>query len=308
LKKEKGKEKTDSTETKPTRRFLKYEAARRIVQFCSFLLFNAGIFGLAATPVLLPVLQSLGIPQKTVGGAFGALQLMLYEVVFPWLPLTAIFLTAILMGRALCGWACPFGFVQDLLAYVKGKHAKVSPRTHGGLVKVKYLILVIVLFISGTLAVSSIVGTGQEYRRSLGEFAKAPFNVLSPSDTLFAALPRFIFDARYSPIALPTLLFWVRLAIMVGVLIFAVYVERSWCRYFCPLGAFMAVLNRFSFLGLKRNPTKCTKAGCRECIEVCPTKVPILDLPWEKFTHPECIYCLKCVEACSTRAIRPKFP
>ncbi len=308
MKKEKSEEKAGPTETKPTRRFLKYEAARRIVQFCSFLLFNAGIFGLAATPVLLPVLQSLGIPQKTVGGAFGALQLMLYEVVFPWLPLTAIFLTAILLGRALCGWACPFGFVQDLLGYVKGKHTEVSPRTHGGLIKVKYLILVIILFISGTIAVSSIIGMGQEYRSALGEFAKAPFNVLSPSDTLFAALPRFIFDARYSPIALPTLLLWIRLAIMVCVMVLAVYVERSWCRYLCPLGAFMAVLNRFSFLGLKRNPTKCAKAGCRECVEVCPTKVPILDLPWEKFTDPECIYCLKCVEACPTKAIRPKFP
>lgn len=308
MKKKKGEEKADSTETKPTGRFLKYEAARRIVQFCSFLLFNAGIFGLAATPVLLPVLQSLGVPQKTVGGAFGALQLMLYEVVFPWLPLAAFFLTAILVGRALCGWACPFGFVQDLLGYVKRKHVEFSPRTHEGMVNVKYLILVIVLFISGMIAVSSVMGTGREYGRALGEFAEAPFNVLSPSDTLFAALPRFIFDARYSPIVLPPLLFWVRLAIMVGVLVLAVYVERSWCRYLCPVGAFMALLNRFSFLGLKRNPTKCTKAGCRECVDVCPTKVPILDLPWEKFTDPECIYCLKCVEACSTRAIRPKFP
>jgi len=70
----------------------------------------------------------------------------------------------------------------------------------------------------------------------------------------------------------------------------------------------MALLYRFSFLGLKRDPVKCTKVGCRECVEVCPMMVPILNLPWEKFTDPECIYCLKCVEACSTKAIRPKFP
>lgn len=176
------------------------------------------------------------------------------------------------------------------------------------MIKVKYLILIIVLFISGSLAVSSAVGAGEEYRNAIGDFAQAPFNVLSPSDTLFAALPRYIFDAIYSLIVVPTLLLCIRLAIMAGVLILAVYIERSWCRYFCPVGAFMAVLNRFSFLGLKRTPTKCTKAGCHECVEVCPTKVPILDLPWEKFTDPECIYCLKCVEACPTKAIRPKFP
>lgn len=310
MKKEKTEKKSGSasTETKAPRRFRKYETSRKIVQVCSFLLFNAGIFGLAATPVLLPVLQSLGIPQKTVGDAFAAFQLMLYEVLFPWLPLAAFFLTAILIGRALCGWACPFGFAQDLLSYIKGKHTNVSPRTHRGMIKVKYLILIIVLFISGSLAVSSAVGAGEEYRNAIGDFAQAPFNVLSPSDTLFAALPRYIFDAIYSLIVVPTLLLCIRLAIMAGVLILAVYIERSWCRYFCPVGAFMAVLNRFSFLGLKRTPTKCTKAGCHECVEVCPTKVPILDLPWEKFTDPECIYCLKCVEACPTKAIRPKFP
>lgn len=68
------------------------------------------------------------------------------------------------------------------------------------------------------------------------------------------------------------------------------------------------MLNYFSFLGLKRDVVKCTKESCRRCVEVCPMKVPILDLPWEKFTHPECIYCLECVDACKTRAIKPKFP
>jgi formate hydrogenlyase subunit 6/NADH:ubiquinone oxidoreductase subunit I len=52
----------------------------------------------------------------------------------------------------------------------------------------------------------------------------------------------------------------------------------------------------------------CTKAGCSDCVQACPMKVPILELPWEKFTHPECIYCMKCVDACTTKAIKPKVP
>jgi ferredoxin-type protein NapH len=104
------------------------------------------------------------------------------------------------------------------------------------------------------------------------------------------------------------LLLWVRFAIMIGIIVLAAYIPRSWCRYFCPNGALMGFLSRFGFLGLKRDPVKCTKATCRSCVEVCPTLVPILDLPWEKFNHPECIYCLKCVDACSTKAIKPKFP
>jgi polyferredoxin len=36
--------------------------------------------------------------------------------------------------------------------------------------------------------------------------------------------------------------------------------------------------------------------------------VPILDLPWEKFSHPECIYCMKCVDACQHGAIKLTYP
>jgi len=92
------------------------------------------------------------------------------------------------------------------------------------------------------------------------------------------------------------------------VLVLAAYVPRGWCKYFCPHGAILAFLNRFSFLGLTRDPVKCTKAGCSDCVQACPMNVPILELPWEKFTHPECIYCLKCVDACTTKAIKPKIP
>ncbi len=296
------------------------ENARRISQFLCFLLFNAAIFGLGPWPLFLPVLQSLGAPPKTVGDAFGALQLMLYNGVFPWLPLASIFLAAIFTGRALCGWVCPFGFVQDLLKYIKRKQAEVSLRTHETMIKVKHGILLLTLFISGSLAVSAVSG-GTSYVEALGAFAPGPFEALSPANTLFAILPRVIFDIRHAIfmvmeapesilIGILSLspLFWLRFAIMVAVLAMGVYVQRSWCRYLCPEGALLALLSRFSFLGLKRDPLKCTRAECRACVEACPMKVRILDLPWEKFTDPECIYCLKCVSACSTKALRPKFP
>jgi polyferredoxin len=70
----------------------------------------------------------------------------------------------------------------------------------------------------------------------------------------------------------------------------------------------LAITNRFSFIGLHREPFKCEKAGCRQCVQVCPTRVPILELPFEKFSHPECIYCMKCADACGHRAIRPTYP
>lgn len=304
---------------------LRIETLRKITQLGLFVLFNAVIFGLEPTSVLLPIIGLMGASSKTVGEALGVLQLMLFRAVFPWLALASIFVASVVLGRAFCGWACPFGFVQDLLAYLKKRHLEVMLRTHRDMIKVKYVILAATLFVSGTLALSLAMGT-ESYKNALGVFAQAPFNTLSPADTLFATVPRIVLEVRHWFLQLfgktaeeafsdvnetltslqPLLL--VRLLIMGLIVGLVIYVPRGWCRYLCPQGAFSALLGRFSFLGLRRDPVRCTKAGCRDCVQVCPTLVPILDLPWEKFTHPECIYCLKCVDACSTRAIKPKFP
>lgn len=306
----------------------KFRTLRIISQLVSFLLLNALIFGLGPWPVLLPVVGLLGVPSKTVGDALGAIQYTLFELALPWLALASIFLAAVIVGRSFCAWVCPFGFVQDILGVMKKRHRTISPRTHDQAVNAKYGVLAATLLISVVLALAVIAGIGSGYKRALGVFAVAPFNALSPADTLFAVVPRTVLDVRESIFVLieqPTAdiagaiisaltstqaLFWARVVILALTFVLAVNIPRGWCRYFCPQGAFSALLMRFSFLGLKRDPIHCVKdaKSCRDCVDVCPMLVPILNEPSDKFTHPECIMCLKCVDACSTKAIRPKFP
>jgi ferredoxin-type protein NapH len=298
---------------------LRFQSLRLISQILFFFLLNAVIFGVAPTPVVLPILHSSGTPQRTVGDAFALLQQQVYQAVFPWIPLAAFLLVIVFLCRVTCSWVCPYGFVQDILSYFKRRHTDVSLRTHQQMIYIKYVILAIVILISAVLGVSLILGVGQSYRDTLGGFGEAPFNFFSPADTLLAILPKMALDLRYAlteqsintilgGVSSLSLLFWVRVSILGAVLVLAVYIPRSWCRYLCPHGAILAFLNRFSFLGLKREAINCTKATCRECVKVCPMRVPILDLPWEKFSDPECIYCLKCVDVCSTKAIKPTFP
>lgn len=300
-------------------KIVRIETARKIVQLCFFVLFAGAMFGFEASSILLPIPLTLGSPQKVAGDAFSAMQLMLYQVVFPWLPLASFLLVVLLSGRAICGWACPFGFAQDLLGYVKRKHKEISLATHRTLVYGKYVVLGVALFFSVSLSASLAAGVGARYKQALGVFSEAPFDVLSPVNTLFASIPKMILDFQYAAMettfwealqavgSIPVL-FWVRFAVLVAVVVFAVYIPRVWCKYLCPHAAIQTFINRFSFLGLRRDPVKCTKADCRLCMEACPMYVRILELPWEKFTDPECIYCLKCRDACPTKAIKPKIP
>jgi ferredoxin-type protein NapH len=300
-------------------KLLKFNTFRRIVQFLSFIFFSAIVFNLGSLPLLLPVLWTWGIEPNTVGDAFTALQFMFFNVVFPWLAIASFLIVGILLGKSFCGWVCPFGFVQDLIGFVKRKKTEISPRTHESMIYMKYAVLGITLFVSVTFSVSKFIGSSYAYESALGIFAKAPFTTFSPAETLFATLPKMVSD--YSNIMLqapfleqlsgiPNLppLFWVQLGIMVGVLVFSAYVPRGWCKYFCPHGAIMAMMNKFSFLGLRRNLAKCAKGECRLCVEACTMNVRILDLPWEKISDPECIYCMKCVDVCPHKAIKLKYP
>jgi ferredoxin-type protein NapH len=298
---------------------LRYNTPRRVVQFLSFVLFSALIFSAVSLPIVLPVLWTWGQKTNAVGDAFTAIQLWLYMGVFPWLALASFLIVGVLIGKSMCGWVCPFGFVQELLGFIKREQTDFSVRTHESMVYVKYAIAGIALFVSATFSAAQAAGVGKGYANALGVFVKVPFTAFSPAEILFAALPGGVqyFSSAivqksasdvFGGLANLSALFWISFVFMIAVLVLAAFVPRAWCRYLCPHGAIMAVMNKFSFIGLRRDPVKCAKEGCRLCVKVCPMRVPILDLPWEKFSHEECIYCMKCVDACKDKAIQLKYP
>jgi ferredoxin-type protein NapH len=298
---------------------LKYSTPRRVVQFLCFVLFSALVFGAGALPVVLPVLWTWGQQPNVVGDAFTAVQFWLYSGVFPWLAAASFLVTGVLIGKSMCGWVCPFGFVQDLLGFVRRKQTDFSVRTHGSMVYVKYAIAGVALFVSFSFAGAKAAGVGSAYESALGVLVRVPFTYFSPAEMLFGTLPRgvqYLGSVVAGKSALDVLgslgslspLFWASFVFMVAVLVLAAFVPRGFCRYLCPHGAIMAVLNRFSLIGLRRDPVKCERGGCGLCVAACPMRVPILDLPWEKFSHEECIYCLKCVDACKDGALRLTYP
>ncbi len=277
---------------------------------------------LQAIPFGLPILASVNSRFSAVYSSLDLLQVELSQPEFPWIVLGTVFLIGAVVGRAFCGWVCPIGFIQDIITTLKGRLDFISPRTHKAAKKFKYLLLFTTLLISGTLGLALYLGVGFEYKNALGILASGPFIAISPDGTLFGILPTLITIARENfasflakPPAIQEILaqlsripplLALRLVILIGFFAAAWKVPRFWCRYACPTGALMAVFQKYSLAGIKRDPVKCTK--CPHCEVKCPMQINILDLPWEKFNDPECIMCMECVDACPHGSLSPKFP
>lgn len=312
------------------RRFkFKWTLPRIIVQLLSLLAVNAIAFTqiypflkLQSIPFGLPILASVNSPFTAVYSSLDLIQVELAQPEFPWIAIGTVLLIGAVVGRAFCGWVCPIGFIQDIITTLKGRLDFVSPRTHKTGKRFKYLVLLATLLISGTLGLALYLGFGTDYRDALGPLASGPFIAISPDGTLFGTIPSLLSIVRdnfmsfitkpptmqdvWNQITKTPTLLAVRLLVLVGFFGAAWKVPRFWCRYACPTGALMAVFQKYSYAGIKRDPVKCTK--CPHCEVKCPMQINILDLPWEKFNDPECIMCMECVDACPHGSLAPKFP
>jgi polyferredoxin len=180
-----------------------------------------------------------------------------------------------------CGWACPFGFVQEILYKIPSRKWGV-PRF---LRFIKYGVLLFMVLLLPLFAVNEF-GIGQPW------FCK----YLCPAGTLEAGVPMIILQ----PSLQSTIgwLFYNKLIILIGFIIWSILASRPFCRVACPLGAFYALFSRCRIVKLQHDPVKCT--NCKACHKVCPMGVKFNESPEDA----ECISCLACMnKACRFDAI-----
>jgi NosR/NirI family transcriptional regulator, nitrous oxide reductase regulator len=162
--------------------------------------------------------------------------------------------TTLLWGRVFCGYLCPFGALQDLLERIVPRRLRrePSPALHRRAARLKYGVLAVVL-------APAVVGSGA----SLFQYAE-------PFGTVF-------FPSR-------SLLLW---AIAAAILAASAVVPRFYCRYFCPLGAALALGALLSPLRIRR-VEQC--GVCKVCEQRCPTRA----IRGAAIDFEECVRCNVC--------------
>lgn len=87
--------------------------------------------------------------------------------------------------------------------------------------------------------------------------------------------------------------------ILAVVLFLALFAKSWWCRYFCPLGAALAIIRKISPFKIVRNKATCI--GCHKCDRTCPANLPVEQ---EEVTDSaDCVSCLRCVSDCPNSSL-----
>lgn len=186
-----------------------------------------------------------------------------------------------LFGRMICGWACPFGFIQELLHKIPSRKFGIPRILSYG----KFMFLLIFVIVLPLVLVDEF-GTGNPW------FCK----FICPAGTLEAGLPMIFLQPNLRNTI--GLLFLNKFVLMILFLGWAVFTSRPFCRTTCPLGAFYALFSKVRLVKLRLDEAKCT--NCKACHHVCPMGVKFNESP----DDPECISCLACMnKACKFDAI-----
>ena len=111
---------------------------RRLIQLYAALLYNAHLKGYITGNIYTGAVKNLCVPGLncySCPGAVGACPLGSLQGSFSADKSTLYYVGGILLiyslmfGRFICGWLCPFGFIQELLYKIKTPKLKKSPVT-----------------------------------------------------------------------------------------------------------------------------------------------------------------------------------
>ncbi len=173
---------------------------------------------------------------------------------------------ALLFGTIFCGYVCPFGSFQEWIGKI-GK--KLFPKKYNRFVPknldrvLRYLRYVVL----GLIVYQSAVTT------------KLIFESVDPYYALFHLFTGEVAITAY--------------IVLITIAILSLFVERPWCKYLCPYGAFLGLFNTIRIFKIRSNKDTCI--DCKQCDNVCPMNIEV-----SKHTvirDPQCITCHKCTDS-----------
>jgi polyferredoxin len=182
-----------------------------------------------------------------------------------------VLVIAVVFRRSFCGLICPLGALQEgfsnLGRTLLGKNLTMPAAIDKPARYLKYVVLVVFVYLAWTTATLAI----------------------RPYDP-WVAYHHILSDELLSEFLIGTIVLAVSLA---G----SFFYNRFFCKYLCPMGAFLALISRLSLFKIHRSDETCI--DCMRCDKVCPTNVAVATAGTVE--DVECINCNECVTVCPAK-------
>ncbi len=179
----------------------------------------------------------------------------------------------LLFGRAFCGQFCPLGTLQELFGSLRSKlgmaRREVPKAIDVPARFLKYLVFGVFAWLSWLTA-------------SL---------VIRPYD------PWVAYHHLTSPELFTT--FGIGAAVLFVSLAGSFLYDRFFCKYLCPMGAFLGLFSKLGFYRVVRDSDACIDCGA--CDKACPANIDVSAVA-EAVSDSECIACGECVAVCPKSA------
>lgn len=273
---------------------INYSIKRKLIQLAAFGFTNSHMLNFKGGELYKgpwkrfcnPGLNCYSCPAASLACPIGALQAVGGSSEFQFSFYIVGFLLAIdvLLGRVICGFACPFGLFQELLHKIRFPKLRLWK----GFLYIKYFILVVFVILLPVVA-TNYMGMGKP----------AFCQYICPAGTLEGGIPLL----STHPELRQTIgsLFTLKISILILTILGSLSIYRFFCKTLCPLGAIYGLMNKISIYHLTVNKNQCIECG--KCSKVCRMDVDPVKNP----NSAECIRCGDCSAACPTHAIRLGF-
>lgn len=243
------------------------------VQGLTALLTNSYVTQSITKGIPCPSLNCYACPAAAFACPIGSIQHFAGQHKFPLYVVGSLSLVGLVIGRASCGWFCPFGWFQEWMHKIPVPKLRLPNRFNW----TRYVVLV------GLVGVIPYLTT------------QPWFSKLCPAGTLEAALPvMWLYPELRAEIGL---LFWIKIALLLIFLVWMMVTMRPFCRWVCPLGAIWSPFNPISLFRLEVAHDHCER--CNRCQAVCPVDIRVYETP----NSDACIRCLACMRACPSNCI-----
>lgn len=180
----------------------------------------------------------------------------------------AVLLVALVFRRSFCGMICPLGALQELFANlgrkIFGRQLAVPAPVDRPARLLKYPVLALVVV----------------FTAATGELVIRPYDPWVAYHHITSADLFTEFTAGFIVLILT----------LAGSFLF----NRVFCKYLCPMGAFLAPFNKFGWYGISRSEKSCLR--CKSCNAACPVQIDVAGS--SRINDPECISCNECVNVC----------